>query len=203
MKKMPTIFQRDWSGDRSRVVDTPHPDCAWVFAGEGKATMKLDGTCCLVKDDKLFKRREVKSGRPAPAGFVLADTDAVTGTMIGWVPVGVGPEDRYHREAFDDLTENRTVLDIPEGTYELLGPNIQGNPENFKRHILYKHASAPVFAPDPPTSFKDLQQWMIGEDIEGIVWHHPDGRMAKIKLYDFGLDRVNYRKPTELLSAAA
>ena len=31
---------------------------------------------------------------------------------------------------------------------------------------------------------------IVGEnrlDIEGIVWHHPDGRMAKIKRRDFGL----------------
>jgi hypothetical protein len=24
------------------------------------------------------------------------------------------------------------------------------------------------------------------KDIEGIVWHHPDGRMVKIKKKDFG-----------------
>jgi hypothetical protein len=30
---------------------------------------------------------------------------------------------------------------------------------------------------------------LAGKDIEGIVWHHSDGRMAKIKLRDFGHKR--------------
>ena len=29
MKKIPTMFERDWGGDRSRVTNKPHPDCAW------------------------------------------------------------------------------------------------------------------------------------------------------------------------------
>lgn len=32
-------------------------------------------------------------------------------------------------------------------------------------------------------------------NIEGIVFHHPDGRMAKIKLRDFGISRAIH--PTE------
>ena len=28
---------------------------------------------------------------------------------------------------------------------------------------------------------------VIARNIEGIVWHHPDGRMVKIKARDFGL----------------
>ena len=31
---------------------------------------------------------------------------------------------------------------------------------------------------------------MDGEDIEGLVWHHPDGRMAKLKMRDMDLKRV-------------
>ena len=35
-----------------------------------------------------------------------------------------------------------------------------------------------------PTLFIDGAFYM---PIEGIVWHHPDGRMAKIKARDFGI----------------
>jgi hypothetical protein len=49
MKKIPTIFERDWEGDRSKVLDRKNPECAWVFAGEGKATRKLDGTSCMIR----------------------------------------------------------------------------------------------------------------------------------------------------------
>src|SRR5262245_8002527 len=41
MEKIPTLFERD---DRFQVVDKPRAECAWVFAGEGTPTEKLDGT---------------------------------------------------------------------------------------------------------------------------------------------------------------
>lgn len=59
MKKIPTMFDRDWNGDRSKVVNVPHKDCSWVFAGEGWPTRKIDGTSCLVDDGQLYKRREL------------------------------------------------------------------------------------------------------------------------------------------------
>lgn len=42
---------------------------------------------------------------------------------------------------------------------------------------------------DPPRRFDLLREWFRGKNIEGIVWHHPDGRMVKIKKKDFGLGR--------------
>jgi hypothetical protein len=48
MKKIPTIFERDRDGDRSRVVNVINSKCQWVFDGEGVATRKVDGTCCRV-----------------------------------------------------------------------------------------------------------------------------------------------------------
>lgn len=185
MKKIPTIFDRDWNGDRSRVVDVPHKDCAWVFAGEGVATRKIDGTSCMVRDGKIYKRRELRENDAAPPDFKLATHDEETGKRVGWVPVGDGPEDRYHREAFSDGPH-------ANGTYELIGPKVQGNPERVGTHMLVMHGTghAGLFdPPGPPRSFDGLRQWLEGRDIEGIVWHHPDGRMAKIKLRDFGFRR--------------
>lgn len=184
MKKIPTIFARDWNGDRSRVVDAPHQDCAWVFAGEGVATRKLDGTSCLVRGNRLFKRRELKAGQSEPANFISEGTDAETGKTVGWVPVGDGPEDKYHREAWTGADK------WPDGTYELIGPNVQGNPEHSKFHLLIRHGGGPAGSlGNVPREFNELGKWLVGQDIEGIVFHHPDGRMAKIKLRDFGLKR--------------
>jgi hypothetical protein len=183
MKKIPTIFDRDWNGDRSRVLNVPHNDCDWVFAGQGFATRKIDGTSCLVRDGNLFKRRELKLGQTAPNGFVSEGTDAETGKTVGWVPVGDGPEDKYHREAF-------AAGRYSDGTFELVGPNVQGNPEHLTMHELVRHGeglAGPLL--DVPRDYDSLREWMIGKDIEGIVFHHPDGRMAKIKLRDFGLKR--------------
>jgi hypothetical protein len=184
MKKIPTLFERDWNGDRSRVLDQVHKDCAWVIAGEGVATRKLDGTSCRVKDGNLYRRRELRDGEAPPPLFEQEDFDAETGKTVGWVPCDIGPEDRWHMEAFGEGG-------LADGTYELLGPKVQKNPENETRHVLVSHASPALVLADVPRTFHELREWMMGKDIEGIVWHHPDGRMAKLKLRDFG-----FRRPT-------
>ena len=81
----------------------------------------------------------------------------------------------------------KRVPDLPDGTYELVGPKVQGNPEHLTEHRLIRHGS--VVEDDAPRSFEGLRMWFDKKDIEGIVFHHPDGRMAKIKLRDFGLKR--------------
>lgn len=187
MKKIPTLFERDWEGDKSRVLDRIHPGCEWVQSGEGVATRKLDGTCCLVRDGTLLKRRELRDGDTIPPDFEEADRDPETKKIIGWVPVGDGPEDKWHREAHERGV--RTLGYMGEGTYELLGPKIQGNPENYSIHVLMPHSLAEIFF-DAPRTFDDLRGWLTDRDIEGLVFHHPDGRMAKIKQKDFGLKRT-------------
>jgi hypothetical protein len=183
MKKIPTLFDRDWNGDRSKVLDVPHPDCTWVFQGEGIATRKIDGTSCLVRDGKLFRRRELRKGDAEPVGFTSEGTDPETGKTVGWIAVAAGTEDRYHREAFE------AAPDLADGTYELVGPKIQGNPEQYEKHLLVPHHGESLVLADVPRTFDALKIWLAGKDFEGIVWHHPDGRMAKIKLRDFGLSR--------------
>jgi hypothetical protein len=187
MKKIPTMFERNWAGDRSRVVNVPHADCGWVFAGEGVATRKYDGTSCMIRDGVLFKRREVKKGVPVPPDMEVADHDEETGKTVGWVRVGDGPEDRWHREAMDEGG-------YADGTYELLGPKVQGNVEGRAQHTLQAHNMARTY-PEAPRTWDELRVWLADKDIEGLVFHHPDGRMAKIKLRDFGLKRRTPHDP--------
>lgn len=187
MKKIPTLFERDWNGDRSRVVNQVHEGCEWVLAGEGTATRKLDGTCCMIRGGKLYKRREVRNGDNAPPDFEQADHDAETGKTVGWVPVGDSPEDRYYREAL------AASANLADGTYELCGPKVQGNPEGYVSHTLVAHENPELVAPEgdaPPRDFEGLRAYLAGRNIEGIVFHHPDGRMAKIKGRDFGHRRT-------------
>lgn len=179
MKKIPTLFERDWNGDRRWVTPNVASGCEWVLAGEGRATVKMDGTCCMVREGRLYKRRELKAGDTVPKNFEIAAGDATTGKIVGWVPVGDGPEDQWHREAFD--------TGKPDGTYELMGPKVQGNPDGLPRHVLIRHGT--VRLNDVPRDYAGLRAYLEGRDMEGIVWHHPDGRMAKIKLRDFGFKR--------------
>ena len=189
MKKIISLFARNYDGDRL-VRDELVPGAEWVPAGEGIATVKHDGTSCLVSDGRLFKRHDAKAGKTPPPGFVPAQQpDAVTGHWPGWVPVGDGPEDRWHREALAFHLKHGTVRD---GTYELCGPRIQGNPERLDGHVLIAHGCDEL--PDAPRTFAALRDYLAARDIEGIVWHHPDGRMVKIKSKDFGLKR---RRPEE------
>lgn len=181
MKKIPTVFERDWDGDRSRVLDKVTPGCEWVFAGEGVVTRKYDGTCCLYQDGKLWKRHEVRGGKLAPEGFRLVEDDPKTDKIVGWVPVGDGPEDKWHREALEDAPE------LSDGTYELIGPKIQGNPERVHSHLFVRHAFGDRYEID--RTFEGMRLALSQLDIEGFVFHHPDGRMAKIKAKDFGLSR--------------
>jgi len=182
MQKIPTIFERDWDGDRSRVLDHPVTGTEWVFAGEGKATQKLDGSCCLISDNQLYKRHEVRPGKTTPSDFQLVSTDETTGKLIGWVPVGSGPEDKWHREAYEHGWDG-------DGTYELLGPKVQGDAEQQGRHVLIKHSNIREVE-DFPRDFDGMRTYFENRPtIEGVVFHHPDGRMAKIKARDFGIKR--------------
>lgn len=223
MQKIVSLFQRNYDGDRL-VRNEVTPGAEWVAAGHGVATRKLDGTCCLVRDGRLFKRYDVHGNfaittihgetftpksmyahslpdgrllyhnKPIPAEFEPAqDPDPISGHWPGWVLVGDGPEDRWHREAvylpedwydMDDALPQRTA---PDGTYELCGPKIQGNPEDFDCHVLLPHGKATLHV--CPRDFEGLKAYLAAHDIEGVVWHHDDGRMAKIKGRDFGIKR--------------
>lgn len=196
MKKIITLFKRDYAGHRE-VYDEVVPGAEWVLDGEGMATLKYDGTCCMMLEGVLYKRydrkfnkatkRAIKLGyvvqesdfKPAPNEWVQAqEHDLITGHWPGWLRVGNGPEDIWHREAFDG--------NDPDGTYELCGPKIQGNPEGLFQHVLIPHGE--VLFPLMPRTFKGIRQWLIkNQRIEGVVWHHEDGRMVKIKRKDFGL----------------
>lgn len=181
MKKIPTIFIRD-PANMARVTDECNPDALWVFQGEGVATEKFDGTACLVRDGQLYKRYDAKHGKTPPNRFEPAqpEPDPITGHWPGWLPVGVGSEDVYHREAWENLTAS-----IEDGTYELVGPKVQGNPYALSRHQLWLHGITRLF--ECPREFNPLCEYLTINATEGIVWHHPDGRMAKIKRRDFGL----------------
>jgi len=182
MKKIPTLFVRDIENGGKITKDT-NPEADWVVAGEGVATRKYDGTCVLIENNRMFKRYEVRKGGTPPYGFIPAnDIDPNTGKQQGWVEVGSGNEDKYHREAL--ATGNPDDARLRDGTYELVGPKVQGNPEKYEKHTLVRHADAEQY-PDFPRDFEGIRDRLASMEIEGIVWHHPDGRMAKIKKRDF------------------
>ena len=181
MKKIISLFKRDYTGTRT-VYNEIVAGAEWVQDGEGISTVKIDGTSCLVKDGNLYKRYDAKNGKTPPDGFIPAqDPDPITGHWPGWIIVGDGPQDKWHREAFaKSQFEN-------ESTYELIGPKIQGNPYGLEQHVLIKHG-AWLFENEPPRTFDGLRDFFEKEKVEGIVWHRGNGDMVKIKRRDFGFE---------------
>lgn len=183
MNKIPTIFHRDFEYSNGRyVLNEVVPGCEWVLAGEGVATRKYDGTCVMLDvDGDWWARREVKKGKEAPTGFVLIETDDETGKSVGWEPIAQSGFVKFFEEAI-------AGEDPMPGTYELIGPKINGNPEHFDMHVLIPHGEFVIG--DAPRTFDGLKDYLTGADgkpfpFEGIVWHHEDGRMAKLKVRDF------------------
>jgi len=180
MQKVSSLFKRDYEGNRqifNEVVD----GAEWVITGEGVATEKIDGTACMVRGGRLYKRFDAKKGKIPPPNFESAqEPDPITGHWPGWIPVGDGPEDKWHRDI------DVFVANLPNATYELVGPKVQGNKYDLKRHTLRLHGDNILAG--APTDFSGIMQYLnVHPQYEGIVWHHPDGRMVKIKRRDFGL----------------
>ena len=197
MKKIPTLFLREEvSRNKALARNEVNQECAWVLAGEGCATRKWDGTCCLVRGGKLYKRLEwdVKNGAP-PTTWLHHDFDPSATSGHGWVLVGDGPEDWMHRAALARAVDDRGD-ELRDGSYELIGPRIGKNPECVSECVLVPHGrDVLLFA---PRTFSGIRQHLQEAQMEGIVWHHHDGRMAKIKRRDFGIQwpvRCNALRP--------
>lgn len=190
MRKIPTLFVRD-PDDRAHVLPQITPGCEWALTEQHPATRKWDGTCMMLDDDgRWWARREVKADREAPPGWWEVDYDETTGKRTGWEPVEQSGFARWHAQGLAG-----TLAVIP-GTYELVGPKINGNPEGVPDHMLWRHAAAQVLRLDPwpdpvpadeaHVALKDLLLALSDKSgWEGLVWHHHDGRMVKLKARDF------------------
>ncbi|MEL6342062.1 MAG: hypothetical protein AAFV53_02945 [Myxococcota bacterium] len=183
MQKIPTLFQRD---DRFNVTSTVRPGCEWVFAGEGAPTEKLDGTNIRVTIRSGHVVRVEKRRNPTKA-------QKAQGIIDGWYVDASQPEaaDQWIYAA----VSGTDMREWPDGEHscEALGPKIQGNPLKLDHHLCVPfNLTIPIYA-DIPRTFEGLRDALIklesrfspGALAEGIVFHHPDGRRAKIKRRDF------------------
>lgn len=186
MQKIPTLFVRD-DNDRRYVLPKVTPGCEWVLAGEGRCTRKFDGTCVMFDGSRWWGRREVKPGKPEPADFKVVQHDETTGKTVGWEPIQQTPFYKFWAQATDlPAAPDGTGPVWEPGTYELIGPKVNGNPERVQGpHQLVPHGRWNLGPSD--RSFESIRDYLrdVVPPIEGFVFHHADGRMAKIKRRDF------------------
>lgn len=182
MKKMKSLFRKDYEGNKVTTYNEVNEGCEWVLNGEGIPTQKLDGTCCLVQNGKIYARYDYKPGRNLPEGAIPCqeEPDANTGHFPHWVEVTDQPQYKYHKKAFEKQPG------LEDGTYELIGPHFQGNPEKVDDDILVKHGS--IVLDDTDRTYEGIREFLKNHYIEGIVYHRGNGEMCKIKRSDFGFE---------------
>jgi len=176
MKKIPTIFARNFDGNPSLVTRKQV-----VFIDGSTPTRKYDGTSFMVDEESsLFKRRTVKKDKAPPVDFIQVDKDETTGKLFGWVPVDPNKDKIYFKD-----------MQPPEkpGTYEFCGPKVNGNNDNFGRHVYIEHGidKLYLYPEDGPGLYDFLKAYLKREKIEGIVFWKLGKPIGKIKRTDFGL----------------
>lgn len=187
MKKISTLFKKN-PKDLGKVINEVNPENEWVFT-DGVPTRKYDGTATAIINGELYKRYDVKKGRQVPDGAIpCQEADLITGHHPHWLKCSLDKnEDKYFFEGYNSLAELGKVED---GTYELIGEKVQGNPEKIEGHHLVKHGAKVLQGLINPMTFENLKEYLEKVDIEGIVFHHKsDGRMCKLRKSDFGIRR--------------
>ena len=187
MKKIKTLFMMDTN---HQMTDVPNEGTKGVFNGEWIPRVKLDGSACAIMGGKLYKRYDRKLNkkgirRTPPPGWVQCDEfpDPITGHWPGWAPVTF--EDTYLLDAWKDLTET-CVIPI-DGTYELIGPKVQGNPYSMvDLHALIPHSYSRIVPLTMPMTYNSLKADLGELNEEGIVFHGPDNQYFKLRRSDFG-----------------
>jgi len=182
MDKIPTIFERDWDGNRG-VIDQVVAD---VSGARVMATEKLDGTNVRLTIRNRTVVRAEKRRNPSKI-------EKQKGVINPWY-VDATDGDPQDKWIYDGI-KNTDLAAIDDGEYsgELVGPNIQGNPLNLEtnRIVLFKFGIM-VFD-SVPKQYDELKEWLknakslYGNDcgIEGIVWWMDGKPIGKIKLKDF------------------
>jgi hypothetical protein len=191
MPKLESPFVREMKNGAYVVTDKITPDYDWVFNDVTViATEKLHGTNVSI----VVEQGTVMS--------VYNRTERIAFINKGKRHIIEGILEAYERGYIDELGDGQHFG-------ELIGPKVNGNPYQLTKHVWVpfktycaEHLAYKYWGKYPKTFesisewFKDLQPlycWKIhGKEkadkdkkfafVEGIVFHHPDGRMAKLRV---------------------
>lgn len=69
MKKIPTLYKREFSGHKiAGIRDEITPGCEAALTDESIATLKLDGACCAIINGEFYKRFDAKARQGSAGG---------------------------------------------------------------------------------------------------------------------------------------
>jgi hypothetical protein len=182
MPKLESPFVRELINDTYIVVDKINPGYEWVFENPDViACEKLDGTNVSI----LIEDGQIKS--------IWNRTERIPFFNKGkrWIVEGV--YNSFERGYMEFL---------PDGQHfgELIGPKVQSNHYKLDEHLWMpfnrmRNGFAFKSFGKYPKNFAAFSEWCktlmplyglhlgLGKDtfVEGIVFYHPDGRMAKLR----------------------
>lgn len=224
--KIPTIYMcklvdgESTKRGRSRkflATDELNPEFKDLLDKETQfvVTGKIDGTCCLIRDELLMKRRDIKPKSALPETWVQTGKNTNKEKhLIGFMPVcRDNKEDKWHtsvllplgdKEIFHEPMAKTLVLEkgklciryvllseLEGRTVELCGPKIQGNPHGFPMHCLVPHGMFVLKLPNEALYFEKepFVKWFnecCGK-FEGVVVHFKSGEMFKIHRHHLDL----------------
>eukprot|EP01130_Rhizamoeba_saxonica_P013548 TRINITY_DN5791_c0_g1_i2.p1 TRINITY_DN5791_c0_g1~~TRINITY_DN5791_c0_g1_i2.p1 ORF type:complete len:261 (-),score=69.13 TRINITY_DN5791_c0_g1_i2:70-852(-) len=205
------------------------------------ATIKHDGTCSYIQinDDgllQIYKRYDIRpgKGRTIPEDAIMGAINENGVADICWINItkSLSPGDAhflgaYKRDEDLNITELSMVnmispdefslewvpiSDIKPGTYELIGPKVQGNIyklptediiehtlmkkkkmrlSEIPRHYFVEHGIFPVTDTEftiETFELETVRDYIVERRIEGLVFHCSDGSLFKVNRGHIGVE---------------
>jgi len=167
MKKIPTLFSRGAGGLVTRELSSP--SLSWVLDGSAVATKMRDGIPILIRH-----------------GHALCSVDGEWQMVDGWYAAGGAAISGLA----DALAYANATVPPADGSYELCGPSVKGNPEGLPQDMLISHTREVLFDKGTRFNFDALEAILRQLPREGLVFWSElgnlDAPMAKIQRRDFG-----------------
>lgn len=190
MKKIPTLFKREFEGHKiiNVLPELSDESLRWVLEKrKGTATIKWDGSCCAIIDGEFYVRYDAKNGKPVPEGAIKCqeEADPITGHLPCWLPYDENnPGQKWYGEAEKNVGYLSTQTAYYR-TYEAIGKHFNGNPYNLDYDTLIPHGIDVI---DVPRTFEGIRDYLKDHYIEGIVFWLDGEPKCKIKRSDFGFE---------------
>lgn len=185
-----TTNKADRWGAKYLATNAFHPEILELLKNDVafKATAKVDGTCVLIQDGKINKRRDVGDNGKIPPTWFKTGTSERKGHLLGFLPtILTCPDDKWFVDCHpktDGVNYNTSKvmvlvlnsdtrssleykeIDITElegHTVELMGPKIQKNPHKLKMHCVMKHGLITL------KKFPDLKKYLDSSSPTGTT----------------------------------